>query len=258
MIKQRYATLTRATTLGALGIALWTAAPALALQGGEDPALLPVLIDKRFGMGGRHQLSLQFSTAMATKYVDAVAIYAAYQYNFSDLLGLELGGGFFFGSEAAIMKEVRKSTGNGLLEPRLSDLYQMQFAVQADVVFTPVYGKMSFASEFDPAYDLYFLAGGGIVGTRRQSGVALDDNVQRAAITHNGKIGPAFNFGVGLHVYLTKLISVRTELRDFFYPEPFDINDFDARTFSTATEEPGGFTFNLCFQVGLQFALGGP
>lgn len=258
MIKQRYATPTRALGLALLGIALWSEVPAHALQGGEDPSLLPVLIDKRFGMAGRHQLTLEFSTAMATKYVDAIAIFGAYQYNFNDLFGLELGGGYFFGSEASIMKEVRKSTGNGTIEPRLSDLYQLQFLVGLEAVLTPIYGKMSFASEFDPGYDVFFLLGGGLAGTRRQFGVVLDDGTSPKPVSYHSKIGPQFNFGVGLHVYLTKLISLRVELRDYFYPEPFDIADHNPAEFSNATEEPGGFTFNLHFQAGLSFALGGP
>jgi outer membrane beta-barrel protein len=235
MIKQRYATFCRAISLGL--IALSTPTSAFALQGGEDPALLPVLIDKRFGMEGRHQASLQFSTSMATKYVEALALYGAYQYNFTDVIGLEVGGGFFFGSEASIMKEVRaKSPGT---EPDLSDLYQIQWMAQVDFVLTPVYGKMSFASEFDPAYDLFFVAGGGVAGLRRQVGA------EEAGLPHLTSVAPAFNFGVGLHVYFTKLIGLRVEFRDYFYPDPIE------------TADKGGLTFNLHFQVGLQFAFGG-
>lgn len=244
MIKQRYATLVRAVSLGL--IALSTPTAALALQGGEDPALLPVLIDKRFGMEGRHQASLQFSTSMATKYVEALALYAAYQYNFTDVIGLEIGGGFFFGDEATIMAQVRSKTPSK--EPGLSDLYQLQWMAQADFVLTPVYGKMSFASEFDPAYDLYFLAGGGVAGTRRER-TALAASLGQ----YDSKVVPAFNFGVGLHVYFTKMIGLRLEFRDYFYPESYDPLD-DGVT----GESKGGLTFNLHFQVGLQFAFGGP
>lgn len=235
MIKQRYATLCRAVSLGL--IALSTPTAALALQGGEDPALLPVLIDKRFGMEGRHQASLQFSTSMATKYVEALALYAAYQYNFTDVIGLEIGGGYFFGSEASIMAEVRNKTPG--MEPDLTDLFQLQWMAQADFVLTPVYGKMSFASEFDPAYDLYLLAGAGVAGTKRRTEIG-------GAVGSIGKVVPAFNFGVGLHVYFTKMIGLRLEFRDYFYPDPIESAD------------KGGLTFNLHFQVGLQFAFGGP
>ncbi len=60
---------------------------ALALQGGEDPSTLPVLIDKRYGAGGRHQLALFFSTPLVSKFVESTGGYLSYTYNFTDLIG---------------------------------------------------------------------------------------------------------------------------------------------------------------------------
>jgi hypothetical protein len=117
---------------------------AYALQGGEDPALLPVLIDKRYGEDGRHQLALSFSTSMVSKFVEATGVYASYTFGFSDLMGIEIGGGYFFGRESSIMREVREKFG--AQEPPLSDLFQIQWMANADFVLVPVYGKMSFAS----------------------------------------------------------------------------------------------------------------
>src|SRR5262245_11716618 len=74
-----------------------------ALQGGEDPALLPILLDKRFGAGGRSQLALMFSTAMASKFVEATGAQLTYSYNFTDLFGVEIGAAGFLGSESSIM-----------------------------------------------------------------------------------------------------------------------------------------------------------
>src|SRR5690349_11384387 len=93
-----------ATLIGAALIAATASERvAYALQGGEDPALLPVLVDKRFGENGRHQISAAFSTSMVSKFVEATGVYGTYAYGFSDLLALELGGGYFFGRESSIM-----------------------------------------------------------------------------------------------------------------------------------------------------------
>jgi outer membrane beta-barrel protein len=216
----------------AVGVGLCLASrPASALQGGEDPALLPVLVDKRFGNGGRHQLSLQFSTAFATKFVEATGGTLSYGYNFSDLIGFEIYGGGFIGNESSIMDEVRAQFG--AMEPPLSDLYQLQWSAGADLVLVPFYGKMSFASEVDPAYDLYALLGGGVAGLRRQVGA---DDVR----TFESKTGPAFNFGFGLRFYFTQWLGLRLEFRDYFFPDP-----------------EGGFSWNLHFQGGFQFNFGG-
>ena len=108
---------------------------ALALQGGEDPALLPVLIDKRFGGENRHQLSVMFGTSMVTKFTEGIGGYATYQDNFIDMLGLEIGGGFFGTSETSIMDEIRATNGD---EPFLSDQYAMEWTAMANLVFRPV------------------------------------------------------------------------------------------------------------------------
>lgn len=225
-------------------VCLAPASEAFALQGGEDPALLPVLVDKRFGHGGRHQASLFFSTSMVTKFVESVGVVGAYQYNFTDLLGLEFTGGYFFGSETSIMDEIRRNFGT---EPELSDQYQLQWIANVDVMFVPVYGKISFASELDPSFDLFFVAGGGVAGTRRKSGGFSGDT--NAGVAFESSVGPAFNFGLGLRFYFNRLVALRLEFRDYFYPEP--------ASYTAPENDVGGFTFNLHFQAGVQFAFGG-
>jgi outer membrane beta-barrel protein len=221
---------------------LGSASEALALQGGEDPSTLPVLVDKRFGQAGRHQLSLFFSTSMVTKFVEGVGAFGAYQYNFSDTFGLELHGGYFFGSETSIMREVRENFPNK--EPPLSDLYQLQWVTGIDAVLVPVYGKISFASELDPQFDIFLLAGAGVGGTRRQAGIDT--------ITYDSAVTPVFNVGGGMRFYFSKLAALRLEFRSFFYPDPAAGDPvFDP------DQDIGGLTWNLHFQAGLQFAFGG-
>ena len=55
---------------------------AFALQGGEDPSLLPVLIDKRFSGRSRHQVGVLFSSSMADKFIESIGGAATYGYNF--------------------------------------------------------------------------------------------------------------------------------------------------------------------------------
>ncbi len=228
----------RTPLLARIGLASATAAvlsaplaEAWALQGGEDPATLPVLIDKRFGMKGRHQLSLLGSTSMVTKFVEDFGLQAGYQYSFNDLFGLEFAGAFFLGDEANITKEVRAVSG----DPLLSDLYQLQWGASLSAFFVPVYGKMSFASEFDPAFDLFFLGGAGVAGTRRVRSEAEGGGF-------DSKVTPAFHLGLGLRFHFTDNIALRLEFRDYFYPDP--------------DPEQGGLTWILHFQGGIQYTFG--
>ncbi|MBI2375958.1 MAG: outer membrane beta-barrel domain-containing protein [Deltaproteobacteria bacterium] len=219
-----------------------------ALQGGEDPALLPVLVDKRFGKKSAHQLGLQFSTAMATKFVEDNGVVLTYGYNFSDLIGLELGGGFFFGQESNIMDEVRAQFAG--VEPPLSDLHQIQWMAMADLMLVPLYGKMSFASELDPSYDLFILAGAGVGGLRKQSGY-LDKVSGADSRTYASATQPIFNFGLGLRFYFSRLVALRVEFRDYFYPDPLPNPNDDPK------KETDPLTWGLHFQAGLQLSFGG-
>jgi outer membrane beta-barrel protein len=244
-----------------------TATEALALQGGEDPALLPTLLDKRFGMGGRHHLSLFFSTTIVTKYVEGTGAQLGYQFMFTDIFGLELSGSFFLSDETNIMKEVRINFP-GQDHPPLSDLFQMQWNASLDLVIVPFYGKLSFASELDPSFDIYLLVGGGVVGTERTEGPP------DAPTGSTGKITGQGNWGVGLRVFdvdpwmpillfvpyliikpfdvLPDLgwngLGLRIEVRHYFYPDPG----------RAETDPPTGdfFTNHLVLQAGLQFTFG--
>jgi outer membrane beta-barrel protein len=210
--------------------------------------LLPVLLDKRFGADGRHQLSLLGSTAIASKFVEATGVHAAYTFNFNDLFGLEIGAGGFLGRESSIMEQVRLNFANGTGEPPLSDLNQLQWIATVSGVFVPIYGKMSFASEIDPSFDFFFLAGAGAVGVKRKSVVGDFSTVT-----------VAFNAGLGMRFYITRLIAIRLEFRDYFFPDPDPAPEVETKILmDTPDYKPDrGLSFNLHLQAGIQFAFGG-
>ena len=231
---------------------------ALALQGGEDPALLPVLIDKRHGGEDRHQLSLMFGTTMVTKYTEGLGVYGTYQYNFTDMLGVEVGGGFFATDETAIMQQIRaqgRRSAAGFVEPYFSDQYAMQWTAMANIVFVPIYGKMSFASEFDPSFDVFLFAGGGVVGARRGLGGFREST--GIPTSFESAVTPAGDFGGGFRFYFTRLIALRLEVRAWLYPELVSSADLSDPAVQLEDDITGGITSVLNFQVGLQFALGG-
>ena len=221
-----------------LFITLGAPQDAVALQGGEDPATLPVLLDKRFAPSGRHQASILFSTAMVTKLIQAVGAYGTYQYNFTDWIGAGFSAGIFLGDETSITDAIRlvEDPDNPEGEEPLGDLHQMYWMASVDVVVVPLYGKISFLSEFNPSFDVFALAGGGVGQVQRDRAPA-GGPIQ----TTDTAFTPIFSVGFGLRLYLTDLVGLRIEFRDFFYPEP--------------EEGVGGFTFNLHFQGGVQFTF---
>ena len=220
---------------------------AWALQGGEDPALLPVLLDKRYGSGGRHQASLMLTTAIITKLVQDTGVVATYQYSFTDMIGVGLTAGYFFGSETSIGDAIRAQSSDPACDPAdpackpLGDLFQMQWLASADLVFVPLYGKMSFASELNPSFELYLIGGAGAGGVRRKQTDAASGTT--AAVGHDTKVTLVANLGVGLRFHILDSIGVRAEFRDYFYPDP--------------AAGVGGLTWNPHVQIGAEFTFGG-
>lgn len=212
--------------------------PAWALQGGEETDL-PVLLDKRYGADGRQQASLMFTTAVITKLVQDAGVVGTYQYNFNDLLGVGLTAGYFFGSETGVTAAIRAEDPDpGCIDGRpecvpLSDLYQMQWMASADIMFVPLYGKISFASELNPSFQIYLIAGAGAGGVRTP-------NPAGGSVTSVTFIG---NFGLGMRFNILDSLGLRVEFRDYFYPDP--------------ANGVGGLTWNPHMQAGVEFTFGG-
>lgn len=227
--------------LGALAVSLASITPAWALQGGEDPATLPVLLDKRYGPTSKHELSVMATTSMVNKLVQTdLGLTLGYQYYPNDLLGVGVYAGFFaLTGETSIATAIRNTVGDPVEtnpEDPLGDLYQMFWLTSAEVTFVPVYGKISFASELNLSFDLILLAGAGAGQTRRKVFVGNTE-------TTDTQFVPIFYPGIGLRFHFLDRHAIRVEFRDYFYPDP--------------TPNAGGLTWNLHFQLGYQFTFGG-
>lgn len=212
---------------------------ARALQGGEDASTLPVLIDKKSGLAGKIQFSLLGATTLASKFTESTGGVLNVTYNFDDQFGLELTGGFFNASEVQLVEDIRAQATTPDLQ--FSDLHQLQWLAALDFVWVPIYGKISFASEWNPSFDLYILAGGNIVGTQRQAANGTETDTAFG-----------FNFGGGLRVFILPWFAIRLEVRDYFYADPDSGETNVARD-----EEISGLTNVLLGQAGFQFSFGG-
>ena len=219
---------------------------AWALQGGEDPSNLPVLLNKQYGRGGQWHVSALFSSSLATKFTESTGALINVQYDVFDFLGFELSGGLFASQETAVMKEIRALEAS----PILSDLHQMQWLLGGSLVVTPLYGKLSLASEWNPSFDLYFLGGGGIIGTNRQAPIAT-----ASAVT------PSFHLGLGLRFYVLRSLALRVGFRSYFFEDPdsgllVDDNLSQQGGDGAAIGQISGLSSMFQWQLGLQYSFG--
>lgn len=199
-----------ARLLGAgLGLVVVMAAPsAHALQGGEDPTTLPVLIDKRYGNKGKLYGYALFSTPIVSKFTESRGFQGGIGYSLTDWLGVGVQGGFMLSGEQDVVDEVRR---NG--RAPLSDLFAPTWMVGGELTWTPIYGRISFASEYNPAFDLYVVGGGGLVGVEREVG-PVDQTTSVSETTGY------MNFGFGFRFHIVEMLAVRVEYRHNLIFEP--------------------------------------
>ncbi len=222
--------------------------PTLALQGGEDASTLPVLIDKRYGVQNHIDVHVQFSTPLVAKFVESTGVMLGADYGIRDWGSLGLVGGFWGGGETDVVDQVRQTRGAA----PLSDLHRMVWAAGVDATFIPFYGRVSFASEYNPGFDLYLFAGGGVLGTERELGSPADGGARPDPETN---VGPYGNFGVGLHFHVFDFMALRLEYRQFLFEDP----EIPPEELQATTGDPddagGGVGTAQQFQIGLQFEV---
>ncbi|MGF1510386.1 MAG: outer membrane beta-barrel domain-containing protein [Myxococcota bacterium] len=205
-------------------------------------------MDKRYGNRGRWQGYVLFSTPLVAKFTESTGAVGGASYSFFDWLGVGISGGIFGSSEVDVVEQVRLSrAGEPVDGAPLSDLFRLVWFAGGEVTFTPLYGRISFASEYSPAFDLFLVLGGGVAGTERDLGSPTAANDELATVD---EITGYFSFGVGLRFHVLSWLAARTEYRHLLLLEP----EIPATEVEDPTTDVAGTLTNVQqFQVGLQF-----
>lgn len=94
-----------------------------------------------------------------------LGIKANLAYHFTESFGVELSGIFLSNSERQVAKEIRD---NNNLQPE--KFVNTKSYIGADLVWVPIYGKLSLLNNRIIPFDMYFSAGGGSSNTTSQEG----------------------------------------------------------------------------------------
>ncbi len=86
---------------------------------------------------------------------------------------------------------------------------EVQFLVNSNVVFVPLYGKMSWLNRNVVQMELYLTAGPGIAKYKEYELRGAD------TYTEEGKYYFSGNFGIGLRFFINHQFSVRLDMRDY-------------------------------------------
>ena len=148
-------------------------------------------------------------------------------YYFTESFGVELSGIILSNSERQVSKEIRD---NNSLQPE--KFVNTKNYIGADIVWAPIYGKLSLLNERIIPFDMYFSAGAGSSSTNSQEGSV-----------------PTFHIGTGQIFAINKAFAFRWDYSwSFFQATPFIANG------SASSSQPQKNTYNdLILTAGFSF-----
>lgn len=154
---------------------------------------------KVFLKEGRFELQPAMAVTTNDPFFRTWSIAGRGSYHLNDAFSFEIGGAYvppFFVEKLPPLDVLRESGNLINADATLLGL------VDAGVTFSPVYGKLAILSDAIIHFDTFVSAGVGSV---------FDTN---AAFAH-----PTMDVGVGLRIFLLRWLVVRTDLRDYVYPQ---------------------------------------
>jgi outer membrane beta-barrel protein len=86
---------------------------------------------------------------------------------------------------------------------------EVQFLANSNIVFVPLYGKMSWLNRHVVQMEFYLTAGPGIARYKEYERVGSE------GFSEEGKYYFSGNFGIGLRFFIDKHFSVRLDMRDY-------------------------------------------
>ncbi|HUT99884.1 MAG TPA: outer membrane beta-barrel domain-containing protein [Myxococcota bacterium] len=154
---------------------------------------------KPFLKKGRWELTPLFSLSINDAFYQKMGGGAAVAYHLADSLGLELQA-VYVGTVQTDMVGFFQQANQAL--PKVS---QLQYYLTANVMWSPLYGKLSLFTDAIVHFDAYLLGGFGVAQT---------------------ETGPKFasNIGIGLRYFATSWLVIKIEVRDLMYTEKLKLD----------------------------------
>lgn len=170
-----------------------------------------------YGEGGRvyavqkkgYQLKHELYGAVGVLPMDAmykgVTIGAGYTYHFSHHFGWEA---IQFAYSNNIDTGLKKDLQN-VFDATPESFREVEFLVNSNVVFVPLYGKMSWLNRSVVQMELYLTAGPGIAKYKEY------EPGEGGTYNETGEYCFSGNFGLGLRFFINQRFSVRLDMRDY-------------------------------------------
>ena len=218
-------------------LALFTVLSALDARAEEvvyGPDGAPTVVQRKlYRMSNKWEVGLAFGTALNTSLVDHHGGLASISYHPNEWLdaGLDVLANYtpLSGLSGQIRDNLPARANGATQTPNAGDEIrnadQMRGGAFATARIAPIYGKINLASELSVHFQAFLLAGAGAGAFKHESvnlcataGSAPCDPNRFAAATSFKPVGEA---GGGMRFYLGPRVSLRAEVRAFFYPATY-------------------------------------
>lgn len=144
----------------------------------------------------RHRLEVfpHFALDLNDPFFQHFIVGGSVGFHLADALSIEARGGVVVGSvEQSAIRFVRTETGSLIEDPP-----EFRWHADLDLLWAPLYGKVSLFSERILHFDTYLTVGPGVFAT-------------------DAAVNPAVNVGIGQRYFLTDWLVARIELRDYIF-----------------------------------------
>jgi outer membrane beta-barrel protein len=168
---------------------------------GDVPQIYSVqLREHRF----THAVQLGSAVLPLDAFYVGLAAYGSYTYHYDDLWAWEVLNGFYsYNFDTGLRSELAAAG----VQPSLDSLQRVRFMLSTNLVFKPMFGKLSLFNRSVLEAETLFSAGLG--------GMQLSQSKGTATGQPDVLFRPAFNVGIGFHFWVTKGISIRFDIRDY-------------------------------------------
>ena len=165
------------------------------------------IIQKRLFMkDSRHEFTIFSGVIPNDEFFSYFPIGGRYDYYFQEDFALEIFGSYL----VQVNSELQDFLEETSLEQIFVEIPQaLEWLAGASILWSPLHGKFGAFTTKLVHFDVYLAFGAGIIGTK-----VVDADTRE----ESSKFDPSANIGLGVRLYLTDLVSLRFDYRQYFYP----------------------------------------
>lgn len=175
---------------------------------------------------GRYEAAPHIGFVTNDPFINRYLVGGSFAYHVTEIFGVELSGTFSPTFGTLDYKGITKQIiGENEVTP---DISRIQFYVNGNFQFSPIYGKVALGAGRIIGFDLFGVFGTGVVNTKDDL-VALQKTDDPAAIATESQFHPTLNFGGGIRIIFSDTFAWRIEGRGLSYIEVLESSTLEMK-----------------------------